>query len=121
VISVIVILRYEPLSDGEFFLDAMFQVVRFVDGHTEEVLAGHTTFVPSSQSAAQQAPFTWRTAFKDPDCKRDDTPASKKHAEDLERCLPESQRSAFMVEIHLEEGNIVQQGKYIYTVHFLLN
>ncbi|KAJ7796735.1 hypothetical protein B0H14DRAFT_3887436, partial [Mycena olivaceomarginata] len=86
-------------------------VVRFVDGHTQDVLAGHTTFVPSSQGAVQQAPFTRRTAFEDPDCKRDDTPASKKRAEDLERCLPESQCSAFIAEIQLEEGNIVHQGQ----------
>ncbi|KAJ7307009.1 hypothetical protein DFH08DRAFT_1088667 [Mycena albidolilacea] len=86
-------------------------VVRFVDGHTEDVLAGHTTFVPSSQGAVQQAPFTRRTAFENPDCKRDDSPASKKRAEDLERCLPASQRSAFIAEIHLEEGNVVHQGQ----------
>ncbi|KAJ7804600.1 hypothetical protein B0H14DRAFT_1615990 [Mycena olivaceomarginata] len=85
-------------------------VVRFVDGHTEDVLAGHTTFVPSSRSAIQQTPLTQRTAFETPDCRRDDSPASK-NAEDLERCLPESQRSAFIAEIHLEEGNIVHQGQ----------
>ncbi|KAJ7312402.1 hypothetical protein DFH08DRAFT_1087614 [Mycena albidolilacea] len=95
-------------------------VVRFVDGHTEDVLAGHTTFVPSSQGAVQRAPLTQCTAFEDPDCKRDDTPASKKRAEDLERCLPESQRSAFIAEIQLEEGNIVHKGQPLkgrVTVH----
>ncbi|KAJ7742977.1 hypothetical protein B0H14DRAFT_3167603 [Mycena olivaceomarginata] len=86
-------------------------VVTFVDGRTENVLAGHTTFVPSSRGAIQQTPLTQHTAFETPDCRREDSPASKKHAEDLERCLPESQRSAFIAEIHLEEGNIVYQGQ----------
>ncbi|KAJ7307000.1 hypothetical protein DFH08DRAFT_900975, partial [Mycena albidolilacea] len=88
-------------------------VVRFVDGRTEDMLAGHTTFVPSCQGAVQQAPFARRTAFETPDCRRrrDDSPVLKKRAEDLERCLPESQRSAFIAEIHLEEGNVVHQGQ----------
>lgn len=88
----------------------------FVDGRTEDVLAGHTTFIPSLQASSPQTPFTWNGTFVDDNYNskcRDDSPQSKKRAEDFEKCLPEAQRSSFVAEITLEEGNVVQRGMHL--------
>ncbi|KAJ7322829.1 hypothetical protein DFH08DRAFT_888012 [Mycena albidolilacea] len=96
-------------------------VVTFVDGRTEDVSAGHTTFIPSSQVNSPQTPFTWNGTFVDARYKcRGDSPQWKKYNEDFEKCLPEAQRSSFVAEITLEEGNVVQRGKPLrgrVTVH----
>ncbi|KAJ6519165.1 hypothetical protein C8R45DRAFT_14065 [Mycena sanguinolenta] len=94
----------------------------FTDGRTEYVLAGHSTFVPVSQAGAQPGPYTGSTTFEESKCTRPDNPESKKRTEDLERCLPESQRSAFSAEIFLEDGNVVHKGRALkgrVTVHRL--
>ncbi|KAF8216866.1 hypothetical protein K438DRAFT_1953758 [Mycena galopus ATCC 62051] len=85
-------------------------VVRFADGRTENVSAGHTTFSPFSQ-AAQPVLFTQSTILQEPGCGIDDFPSSRKYSEELKKCLPESQRSVFLAEIYLEEGNIVGKGQ----------
>ncbi|KAJ6581801.1 hypothetical protein B0H19DRAFT_1251967 [Mycena capillaripes] len=86
--------------------------VTFTDGRTEDVLAGHTTFVPSPPASIKVAPISWNVTFMDFTCNReDDSPASKKHAEELERCLPEAKRSVFIAEITLEEGTVVQKSR----------
>ncbi|KAJ6519163.1 hypothetical protein C8R45DRAFT_1065937 [Mycena sanguinolenta] len=97
-------------------------VVKFTDGRTEYVLAGHSTFVPVSQAGAQPGPYTGSTTFEESKCIRPDNPESKKRTEDLERCLPESQRSAFSAEIFLADGNVVHKGRTLkgrVTVHSL--
>ncbi|KAJ7484340.1 hypothetical protein FB451DRAFT_1232200 [Mycena latifolia] len=94
-------------------------VVTFTDGHAAEVPAGYTTFVPIVHASAAQKPFTWNMTFEQNQCWVD-SPLEKKHAEDLERCLPEAQRSSFVAEITLEEGNVVKRGlpvKGRVTVH----
>jgi hypothetical protein len=40
---------------------------------------------------------------------------SKKRAEDMEKCLPEAQRSTFAAEVTLEEGNVVRKGTVFIT------
>ncbi|KAJ7656286.1 hypothetical protein DFH06DRAFT_1199134 [Mycena polygramma] len=94
-------------------------VVTFADGRIEDVPAGHTTFVPSFRNRMQQAPFTWTTTFKALHC-YDDPAQSKRRADEMEKCLPEAQRSVFVGEITLEEGNVVQTGHSLkgrVTVH----
>ncbi|KAF7356413.1 hypothetical protein MVEN_00974100 [Mycena venus] len=86
-------------------------VVTFIDGRTEDVPAGRTTFVPSSQTNPQQMPRTWNVTFEDSDCRRDTSPTMKKRDEDLEKCLPEVHRSAFAAEITLDEGTVAQKGR----------
>ncbi|KAJ7484339.1 hypothetical protein FB451DRAFT_1232194 [Mycena latifolia] len=97
-------------------------VVTFTDGHTAEVPAGYTTFVPMVHASAARKPFTWNTTFEQNQCGVDSnsSPQEKKRVEDLERCLPEAQRSSFFAEITLEEGNVVKRGlpvKGRVTVH----
>ncbi|KAF7356401.1 hypothetical protein MVEN_00972700 [Mycena venus] len=88
-----------------------FAVVTFIDGRIEDVPAGRTTFIPSLQLNPQQTLRTWNVTFEDFDCRRDTSPAMKKRDEDLEKCLPEVDRSSFVAEITLEEGNILQRGQ----------
>ncbi|KAJ7696432.1 hypothetical protein B0H17DRAFT_398290 [Mycena rosella] len=91
-------------------------VVTFSDGRSVDVPAGHTTFVPTVHASPEQAPFTWNATFAEWSTSRcgDDSPEEKKRADELERCLPEAQRSAFVAEVTLESGNVVTKG-----VHFL--
>jgi hypothetical protein len=96
--------------------DDSIQVVTFTDGRTEHVRAGHTAFVPAAEVNVQ-APFTWNTTFKDSSCRSAESPMSKKRAEDMEKCLPEAQRSTFAAEITLEEGNVVRKGTVFLTCH----
>jgi hypothetical protein len=84
--------------------------VRFTNGRTEDVLAGHATFVPALQTVNAKAHFKWNTTFTDSDCYNGDYLAQKKRSEDMEKCLPEAERSIFVAEITLEEGNVVQKG-----------
>ncbi|KAJ7809051.1 hypothetical protein B0H14DRAFT_2867794 [Mycena olivaceomarginata] len=94
-------------------------VVTFTDGRTENVPAGHTAFIPSSQPHVQ-APFTRNSTFEYLNlCEMDDL-VSRKHDKDLEKCLPEAQRSVFRAEINLAEGNVVEKGRPLrgrVTVH----
>ncbi|KAJ6572262.1 hypothetical protein B0H19DRAFT_1256158 [Mycena capillaripes] len=96
-------------------------IVTFVDGRTEDVSAGHTTFIPTSQVNSPQTPFTWNGTFVDARSKcRGNSPHQKKYYKDFEKCLPEAQRSSFVAEITLEEGNVIQRGKPLrgrVTVH----
>jgi hypothetical protein len=41
---------------------------------------------------------------------------SRKHDKDLEKCLPEAQRSVFRAEINLKEGNVVEKGTHFVHV-----
>ncbi|KAJ7716143.1 hypothetical protein B0H16DRAFT_1801813 [Mycena metata] len=84
-------------------------LVTFVDGRTVDVLAGHTTFKPSVPMSARQAPLSHNVQLAHSACKNDH-PSSKKRAESLENCLPEAERSVFVAELTLNDGNIVQQG-----------
>jgi hypothetical protein len=68
-----------------------------------------------------QAPFTWNTTFTDISCSWEESPESKKRAEDMKRCLPEAQRSTFAAEITLEEGNVVRKGMYFLISAMILN
>ncbi|KAJ7933832.1 hypothetical protein B0H13DRAFT_683881 [Mycena leptocephala] len=114
-----VIYRYRQLNDPvkrHAYSDLSYRyiaVVTFADGRTEHVQAGHTAFVPASEEVAALAPFTWNTTFTVSKCdwSRGDSPASKKRANNMERCLPEAQRSTFAAEITLEEGNVVRKGR----------
>ncbi|KAJ6581822.1 hypothetical protein B0H19DRAFT_1251986 [Mycena capillaripes] len=96
-------------------------VVKFTDGYTEDVLAGHTTFVPSPPVSIERAPVSWNITFADFACDWErDSPLLKKGAEDLERCLPEAERSVFVAEITLEDGTVVKKGRPLkgrVTVH----
>jgi hypothetical protein len=94
--------------------------VTFTDGRTEHVQAGHTAFIPALE-VNTQAPFTWNTTFSNVDCHGRDSPTWKKRSEDLEKCLPEAQRSTFAAEITLEEGNVVQKGMLFFIYAPILN
>ncbi|KAJ6527270.1 hypothetical protein DFH09DRAFT_164356 [Mycena vulgaris] len=95
-------------------------VVTFTDGRIVDVPAGYTTFIPTVHVSAEKTPFSWNTTFEEmPRC-GDETPYQKRRTEDLEKCLPKAQRSTFVAEITLDEGNIVQAGLPIkgrVTVH----
>ncbi|KAF7356415.1 hypothetical protein MVEN_00974300 [Mycena venus] len=101
-----------------------FAVVTFTDGHTQDVAAGYTAFIPSSSQMNVPAPFTWSSTFEDSECRDNGSPAWNKRAEDLEKCLPEADRSSFAAEITLEEGNVLQRGRLLkgrVTVHSTKN
>ncbi|KAJ7716145.1 hypothetical protein B0H16DRAFT_1898493 [Mycena metata] len=103
---------YEPVPQHAFS-DLGYRymaLVKFVNGRTEDVLAGHTTFAPSSETRPHPVPFIANQTFADPGCERE-YPTARKRAERLESCLPEAQRSTFVAEITLEDGNVVQQGQ----------
>ncbi|KAJ6456122.1 hypothetical protein C8R45DRAFT_1222247 [Mycena sanguinolenta] len=114
-----------PISRHSFSVLAYryIAVVKFTDGRTENVLAGHTAFVPASEDDIQGiVPFTQRTVFEESKRTRLDDPASRKRTEEPERCLPESQRSTFFAEISLEDGKVVHKGQALkgrVTVHSL--
>ncbi|KAJ7137754.1 hypothetical protein C8R44DRAFT_336294 [Mycena epipterygia] len=93
-------------NSRHFFSDLTYQyiaIVRYTDGRTVDVPAGYTTFIPEGSVLPTTTPFSWNTTFVDP-CGGDfrDT--------ELEKCLPSTQRSEFVAEITLEEGNVVQKG-----------
>ncbi|KAJ6527274.1 hypothetical protein DFH09DRAFT_1187083 [Mycena vulgaris] len=95
-------------------------VVTFTDGRIVDVPAGYTTFIPTVHTSAAKTPFSWNTTFGEAPRCGDETADQKKHAEDFEKCLPKAQRSTFVAEITLDEGNIVQAGLPIkgrVTVH----
>ncbi|KAJ7180865.1 hypothetical protein C8R46DRAFT_1070789 [Mycena filopes] len=88
-----------------------FAVVKFTDGRTEDVLAGHTAFTPSSEPLPQRIAFTANETFEyTRRCDRVGS-LSAEHAHGLESCLPEAQRSVFFAEVTLEDGNVVQPGQ----------
>lgn len=70
-----------------------------------DVPAGHTTFVPEGYVLPTTTPFSWNTTFVDP-C------GGNFQDLELEKCLPSTQRSEFVAEITLEEGNVVQKGRF---------
>ncbi|KAJ6527268.1 hypothetical protein DFH09DRAFT_164284 [Mycena vulgaris] len=95
-------------------------VVTFTDGRTVDVPAGYTTFIPTVHASAAKTPFSWNTTFGEAPRCGDETPDQKKRTEDLEKCLPKAQRSTYVAEITLDEGNVVQAGLPIkgrVTVH----
>ncbi|KAJ7602198.1 hypothetical protein DFH06DRAFT_1488854 [Mycena polygramma] len=109
---------YGPVSRHAFTdLDYRYTaIVTFTDGRTKDVLAGHTTFVPSALTVPEKTPFTWNTTFALADsdqCGTTDSPVMKKRAEELENCLPAAQHSKFVAEITLEDGNTVQTGRQL--------
>ncbi|KAJ6471193.1 hypothetical protein DFH09DRAFT_1110611 [Mycena vulgaris] len=97
-------------------------IVTFTDGRVMDVSAGHTTFIPTVHASATKMPFTWNTTFEEisPHACEDKSTDGKKRAEAREKCLPVAQRSTFVAEISLEEGNAVRKGRPIkgrVTVH----
>ncbi|KAF7370317.1 hypothetical protein MSAN_00663100 [Mycena sanguinolenta] len=122
---------YGPVSRHSFSVLGYryIAVVKFADGRTENVLAGHTTFAPVSQAGARPGPYMANTTFEEVEeskCNEDFDPTSQKmagkRAEGLKRCLPESLRSVFSAEIFLESGNAVHKGRTLkgrVTVHSL--
>ncbi|KAF7360774.1 hypothetical protein MVEN_00809400 [Mycena venus] len=87
-------------------------IVTFTDGRTVDIPAGHTTFVPADHASPTKMPSSWTATFKDPCDEFGDR--------ELDRCLPKAQRSEFVAEVTLDEGNIVQKGSLVrgrVTVH----
>jgi hypothetical protein len=67
-----------------------------------DVLVGHTAFVPVDHASPTKTPSSWNVTFKEP--------CEDFQNRDLEKCLPKDQRSEFIAEVTLENGNIVQKG-----------
>ncbi|KAJ7348048.1 hypothetical protein DFH08DRAFT_1080204 [Mycena albidolilacea] len=87
-------------------------IMTFTDGRTVNVPAGHTTFVPADHANPTKMPSSWNATFKDP-C--DDI-----LNRELDRCLPKDERSEFVAEVTLDEGNVIQKGSLLkgrVTVH----
>ncbi|KAK7025123.1 hypothetical protein R3P38DRAFT_3194049 [Favolaschia claudopus] len=87
-------------------------IITFSDGHTENILAGYTAFIPSSGTDAgyqpPSAPFTRNVTFENP-C-TGDNPRQKEREQMIEKCLPRDQRSVFAAEVTVESGKTVAQG-----------
>ncbi|KAJ6545418.1 hypothetical protein B0H19DRAFT_1238291 [Mycena capillaripes] len=87
-------------------------IVTFTDGRTVDVPAGHTTFIPADHSNPTKMPSSWNATFKDP--------CNELQDRELDRCLPKDERSEFVAEVTLDEGNVVQKGSLLkgrVTVH----
>ncbi|KAJ6592390.1 hypothetical protein B0H19DRAFT_1364943 [Mycena capillaripes] len=87
-------------------------IVTFTDGRIVDVPAGHTTFFPVFNGSPTKTPSSWNTTFKNP--------CEEHQDRKLDRCLPKDQRSEFVAEVTLEEGNIIQLGRLLkgrVTVH----
>ncbi|KAJ7491927.1 hypothetical protein FB451DRAFT_511911 [Mycena latifolia] len=110
---------YPPIS-WHSFGDLAYRyiaVVTFIDGRTVDVLAGHTTFVPTIHASTEQTPFIWKTTLNRKTILHDvlsicgnSHPEIKSQIEEFERCFPEAERTEFGIEITLEDGNVVQRG-----------
>ncbi|KAJ7229158.1 hypothetical protein GGX14DRAFT_416902 [Mycena pura] len=86
-------------------------VVKFTDGRSTDIPAGHTNFVPTYSVPSSETPFTWNATFESRERDNSDLPAIKKRLADRERCLPEALRSVFIADVTLEEGNVLQRGE----------
>ena len=87
------------------------QVVKFTDGRSTDIPAGHTNFVPTYSVPGSKTPFTWNATLESRERDNSDLPATKKRLADRERCLPEALRSVFIADVTLEGGNVVQRGE----------
>ncbi|KAJ7117687.1 hypothetical protein C8R44DRAFT_200209 [Mycena epipterygia] len=85
-------------------------VVTLADGRVVEVPAGYTNFVPVSQVLPTHNPFTLNTTFADPS-RCDGGYSRPSWYFHLDRCLPAENRTRYVAEVTLEEGNVVRQGQ----------
>ncbi|KAK7025135.1 hypothetical protein R3P38DRAFT_3269860 [Favolaschia claudopus] len=97
------------------------------DGHTENIQAGYTAFIPWPEKDASyqppSAPFTWNVTFeKTCTGSQCDNPVQDDRGQRIERCLPKDQRSVFAAEVTVESGKIVAPGQSLkgrVTIHTL--